>query len=218
MNAAEFSALLLLATASSFTPGPNTTLSAALAANGGLRSALHFVCAVPVGWGLLFALSAGGLGALVVAEPLLRNAILIGGVTYLAWLARRLWGSRSLNTVDAARLQVTFLQGVGLQFLNIKAWMLALSLVAGWVAGRPDAMDRFVQVLPVMLAFAFFSNLTYAAVGSLLRHWLAGPVVDGVASGARLLLFNRIMACALLLTAAWMLWSGLGLQVSAGGA
>jgi hypothetical protein len=52
-------------------------------------------------------------------------------------------------------------------------------------------------------------------VGSLLRHWLAGPVVDGVASGARLLLFNRIMACALLLTAAWMLWSGLGLQVSA---
>jgi threonine/homoserine/homoserine lactone efflux protein len=218
MNAAEFSALLLLATASSFTPGPNTTLSAALAANGGLRSALHFVCAVPVGWGLLFALSAGGLGALVVAEPLLRNAILIGGVTYLAWLARRLWGSRSLNTVDAARLQVTFMQGVGLQFLNIKAWMLALSLVAGWVAGRPDAMDRFVQVLPVMLAFAFFSNLTYAAVGSLLRHWLAGPVVDGVASGARLLLFNRIMACALLLTAAWMLWSGLGLQVSTGGA
>ena len=210
MTAAEFSALLLLATASSFTPGPNTTLSAALAANGGLRSALHFVCSVPVGWGLLFALSAGGLGALVVAQPLLRGAILIGGVVYLAWLARRLWGSRQLSTVDAARLKVTFLQGIGLQFLNIKAWMLALSLVAGWVAGRPDAMARFAQVLPVMLAFAFFSNLTYATIGSVLRHWLAGPVVDGVASGARLLVFNRIMASALLLTAAWMLWSGLG--------
>ncbi|MEO8249842.1 MAG: LysE family translocator, partial [Burkholderiales bacterium] len=37
MNAADFSALLLLATASSFTPGPNTTLSTALAANHGLR-------------------------------------------------------------------------------------------------------------------------------------------------------------------------------------
>ena len=24
-----------------------------------------------------------------------------------------------------------------LQFLNIKAWMLALTLVAGWIAGRP---------------------------------------------------------------------------------
>mgnify|MGYP006977463854 FL=1 len=47
----EFTALLLLATAVSFTPGPNTTLSTAIAANRGLRGALRFVCAVPVGWG-----------------------------------------------------------------------------------------------------------------------------------------------------------------------
>ena len=46
----EFTALLALATAMSFTPGPNTTLSTALAANRGLRGAMHFVCAVPVGW------------------------------------------------------------------------------------------------------------------------------------------------------------------------
>ena len=90
--------------------------------------------------------------------------------------------------------------------------MLALSIVAGWIAGRPDALERFVQVLPLMLAFAFFSNLLYATVGSLLRHWLAGPVVGGVATGARLLVFNRIMAGALVLTAGWMLMTGLGGQ------
>ncbi|OGB26955.1 MAG: lysine transporter LysE, partial [Burkholderiales bacterium RIFCSPHIGHO2_02_FULL_66_10] len=183
MNATEFSALLVLATATSFTPGPNTTLSTALAANFGLRHSLRFVCAVPVGWGVLLALCAGGLGTLIVAQPALRWAILIGGCAYLLWLARKLWGSRSLSQVSADRLSVTFAQGVGLQFLNIKAWMLALSIVAGWIAGRPDALERFVQVLPLMLAFAFFSNLLYASVGSLLRHWLAGPVVDGVATG-----------------------------------
>ena len=53
MTSAELSALLVLATVSSFTPGPNTTLSTAMAANHGLRHALRFVCAVPVGWGLL---------------------------------------------------------------------------------------------------------------------------------------------------------------------
>jgi threonine/homoserine/homoserine lactone efflux protein len=208
VNAAELSALLILATATSFTPGPNTTLSTALAANGGLKCALRFVCAVPVGWGLLFTLCAAGLGALVVAHPLLRWAVLIGGVVYLMWLARRLWGSKNLSQVDAARLNVTFWQGVGLQFLNIKAWMLALSLVAGWVAGRPDAWLRFAQVLPLMLAFAFFSNFTYALVGSVLRHWLAGPVVGGTATGARLVAFNRLMATALVLTALWMLING----------
>lgn len=212
MTAAEFSALLVLATATSFTPGPNTTLSTAIAANLGLRRALRFVSAVPVGWGLLFALCAGGVGSLVVALPLLRGGILVGGVGYLLWLAWRLSGSRSLSNVSAERLNVSFSQGVLLQFLNIKAWMLALSIVAGWVAGRPDATVRFVQVLPVLLAYAFLSNLTYATVGSLLRHWLAGPMVDGVATGTRLLVFNRLMALALVLTAAWMLATGMGLS------
>ena len=208
MNAAELGALLIFATAVSFTPGPNTTLSAALAANRGMRAALRFVCAVPVGWGLMFTASAAGLGALVVAQPLLRLAIVAGGVAYLLWLARRLWSTNALAQADSAGLSIGFLQGVGLQFLNIKAWMLALSLVAGWVAGRPDAMQRFGWVLAAMLAFAFVSNFVYAAIGSVLREWLAGPVVDGVASARRLMVFNRMMAVALALTAVWMLAVG----------
>lgn len=215
MTASEFSALLVLATATSFTPGPNTTLSTTLAANGGLPRALRFIAAVPVGWGLLFTLCAAGVGSLVVAVPALRWAILLGGTVYLLWLAHRLWGSRSLSSVDNSRLNVGFWQGVGLQFLNIKAWMLALSIVAGWIAGQADAPQRFVSVLPVLLAFAFVSNLSYALVGSLLRHWLAGPVVNGQPSGARLLVFNRLMALALVLTAAWMLLGGAGLQGNA---
>ena len=150
-----------------------------------------------------------------MAVPALRWAILLGGTVYLLWLAHRLWGSRSLAQADASRLNVGFWQGVGLQFLNIKAWMLALSIVAGWIAGQADAPQRFVAVLPVLLAFAFVSNLSYALVGSLLRHWLAGPVVNGQPSGARLLVFNRLMALALVLTAAWMLLGGAGLQGNA---
>ena len=83
MTQTEFTALMLLATATSFTPGPNTTLSTALAANRGLRGSMHFVCAVPVGWGLLFGLCATGLGTLVVGLPPLRWAILATGLGYL---------------------------------------------------------------------------------------------------------------------------------------
>ena len=198
MTAAEFSALLILATASSFTPGPNTTLSTALAANRGLRGALHFVAAVPVGWGLLFTFCAVGLGSLVMALPPLRWAIMLGGVAYLLWLARRLWGSEQMSAADQSRLDVSFVQGVLLQFLNIKAWMLALSIVAGWVAGYPDATSRYFQTFPLMLFFAFSSNLTYALIGSMLRHWLA--------QGRRLLAFNRLMALLLAATAAWIGW------------
>jgi threonine/homoserine/homoserine lactone efflux protein len=201
MNWQELSALLVLATAMSFSPGPNTTLSAALAANHGLRRALPFVCAVPVGWGLLLSLCSLGLGALVLAVPLLGWAIKLLGVAYLLQLAFKISRSRQLGEADAARLNVTFWQGAALQFVNIKAWMLALAIVSGWIAGRADPGLRFATVLPIMLAYAFASNLSYALAGSLLRHWLRGP--DG--SGRRLAYFNRTMAAVLAVTAVWIL-------------
>ncbi|MES2685404.1 MAG: LysE family translocator [Pseudomonadota bacterium] len=202
MNWQEFTALLVLATAMSFSPGPNTTLSTALAANHGLRRAMPFVCAVPVGWGVLLSLCALGLGALLLAIPLLGLAIKFAGVLYLLWLASKIARSRQLSEADAERMSIGFWQGAALQFVNIKAWMLALAIVSGWIAGRSDPGLRFAVVLPVMLAYAFASNLTYALAGSLLREWLSGPA----GSGRRLVWFNRAMAAVLVATAIWMLF------------
>jgi len=201
MTATEVTALLLFCTAMSFSPGPNTTLSTALAANGGLRRALRFCVAVPTGWTLLMAGSGLGLGALVLGIPALRMGIKFAGVSYMLWLAWRLAGAGQLARIDESRLRVTFWQGVGLQFLNIKAWMLALTLTAGWVVnagGQPAANpgERLAIICGVMVLFAFTSNFTYALVGSLLRHWLA--------QGRRLLWFNRVLALVLAGTAAWM--------------
>ena len=196
MTATELTALLALTTAASFTPGPNTTLSTALAANHGLKRAMPFVCAVPVGWALLFSLCAGGVGALVVAIPALRLGIKVFGVAYLLWLAYKIGMTRTLGETDNSRINVTFFQGVMLQFLNIKAWMLALALVAGWIAGKPDALSRYMLMFPILLIYAFASNLAYAAMGSLLRKWLQ--------IGNRLTWFNRFMALVLAVTAAWM--------------
>jgi threonine/homoserine/homoserine lactone efflux protein len=201
MNPGEITTLLLFCTAMSFSPGPNTTLSTALAANGGLRPALRFCLAVPTGWTLLMAGSGLGLGALVLGAPGLRWALKLAGVAYMLWLAWKLARAGELAQVDARRLRVGFWQGVGLQFLNIKAWMLALTLTAGWVvnaSGRPapNPGERLAIICAVMLVFAFSSNFTYALVGSTLRGWLA--------QGRRLLWFNRVLALVLAATAAWM--------------
>ncbi|MEY2781627.1 MAG: Cysteine/O-acetylserine efflux protein [Pseudomonadota bacterium] len=206
MTPSEFTALLVLATATSFTPGPNTTLSTTLAVNGGLKRAMRFVLAVPIGWAMLLALSALGVGSLVQAWPLLRSAIVLGGVGYLLWLALRLWRIREWTNSVHASLEVGFLQGVMLQFLNIKAWMLALSITAGWIAGQADVPQRLVFVMPIMMFYAFSSNLAYALLGALLRQWLA--------QGQRLLVFNRIMSSALVLTAAWMVKDAFALGAS----
>ena len=202
MSAAELTALLLFCTAMSFSPGPNTTLSTALAANLGLKRALRFCFAVPAGWTLLMLGSGLGLGALITGVPALRWAVTLLGVAYMFWLAWKLSRAGQLTEVNSDRLNVTFWQGVGLQFVNIKAWMLALTLSAGWVvnaAGQPSTNpgERLAIICLVMMVFAFSSNFVYALVGSLLRQWLA--------QGSRLLWFNRLLALVLVVTALWML-------------
>ena len=202
MSAAELTALLLFCTAMSFSPGPNTTLSTALAANLGLPRALRFCLAVPTGWTLLMLACGLGLGAVITTVPALRWGVTLLGVSYMLWLAFKLARASQMTQVEASRLQVGFWQGVGLQFLNIKAWMLALTLSAGWVvnaAGQPAANpgERLAIVCAVMVGFAFSSNFVYALIGSLLRQWLA--------QGSRLLWFNRALALVLVVTASWML-------------
>ena len=201
MSVSEITTLLMLCTAMSFSPGPNTTLSTALAANHGLRRAMRFCMAVPVGWTLLMALCGLGLGALVTGVPVLRWAVKLFGVGYMLWLAWKLSRAAQLGEADASRLNVSFPQGVLLQFANIKAWMLALTLTAGWVvnaAGQAASNpgERLLIVCAVMVVFAFTSNFTYALAGALLRGWLA--------QGRRLLWFNRVLAGVLVGTAAWM--------------
>lgn len=202
MSAAEVTALLLFCSAMSFSPGPNTTLSTALAANHGLARTIRFCLAVPVGWALLMLACGLGLGALVTGWPPVRWGVKIAGVAYMLWLAWKLSGAARLTQVDNAQLNISFWQGVGLQFLNIKAWMLALTLTAGWVVnaeGLPatNPGERLAIICGVMVVFAFTSNFVYALVGSLLRQWLA--------QGARLLWFNRALALVLVATALWML-------------
>ncbi len=202
MSATELTALLIFCTAMSFSPGPNTTLSTALAANFGLRRALRFCLAVPAGWTLLMLATGLGVGALITGVPLLRWAVKLLGVAYMLWLAWKLARTSRMASADPARLDVGFWQGVGLQFLNIKAWMLALTLSAGWVVSSagspaPNPGERLVIVCGVMLLFAFSSNFLYALIGSLLRDWLS--------RGQRLLWFNRALSLVLVATALWML-------------
>jgi threonine/homoserine/homoserine lactone efflux protein len=197
MNAQELAALLAYSTAMAFTPGPNTTLASALAANGGLRHAMRFVLAVPLGWSALLLLCSFGLGAVVTAEPAVRTPLVIAGSCAMLWMAWQLAQRSELGDAAPSQLAITFWQGVALQFVNVKAWLAALVISATWIAVDGELGVRLAIVLPLMVAFGFASNFSYALVGALLRRWLA--------HGRRLLWFNRVMAGVLAATALWLL-------------
>lgn len=192
----QWLSLLTFTTLMSFTPGPNTMLSSALAANHGLKRTLPFIVSVPVGWVLLLWLCAAGVGVAVKANPMLGGAIKVFGVAYMLWLAWKIFRSHTLVDQSGAA-PVSFWQGVALQFVNIKAWFGSLTITSAWIAPAQDITTRTLILMPVFMLFAFASNFTYAFVGAGLRKWLL--------VGKRLQVFNALLAAALVLTALWML-------------
>jgi threonine/homoserine/homoserine lactone efflux protein len=189
-------ALLTFCTVMSFTPGPNTMLSSALAANYGLKRALPFISAVPIGWILLLWLCVAGVGVLVKTNLLFASLIKYGGIAYMIYLAWKLLNATAI--VDRnGEPPVRFGHGVLLQFVNIKAWFGALTITGTWIASAPDLLSRTLLLTPIFMCFAFASNFTYAFIGAALRNWLL--------VGVRLRVFNALLSLALVLTAFWML-------------
>lgn len=194
----QWLSLLTFASAMSFTPGPNTTVSTVIGAQGGWRAALPFILGVTAGWAVLLLGCVLGLGAVLQAWPQAQRMLTWLGVALMLWLAWRLSSVRQLQAaeLDPSASVPGLLAGMVMQAVNIKAWLLGMTISASWVTVHPQWGWRLASVLPVMAAFAFASNLSYAVMGASLRRWLA--------QGARLRVFNQAMALVLAGTAFWV--------------
>lgn len=202
MSMRELIALLLFCTAMTFSPGPNTMLTTAIASNEGIRKALPFTLAVPLGWLLIMLVCGFGIGALVTQLPPLRWLIKLVGCFYLLYLAFILSSLGKVREIEPARLKMGFIKGIALQFLNIKVWLLAVTVTSAWIihaegqiSSNPQA--RLILASLIVMFFAFISNFSYAILGAIARNWLL--------EGSRLLVFNRILASMLAATAMWTL-------------
>jgi threonine/homoserine/homoserine lactone efflux protein len=203
MSLPELVALFIFCAVMTLSPGPNTMLTTAIASNEGLRKAIPFTLAVPIGWLLILLITGLGIGTLVIQLPILRWFIQIAGCAYLLWLAYLLSRHRQLQTINSSKLKITFIKGVALQFLNIKVWLLTVTVTSTWIINAEgqtsiNQYDRLALACFVVMFFAFASNFSYALIGALVGNWLL--------QGKRLLIFNRILAALLAATAIWTLF------------
>lgn len=182
-------ALLLFAFVSSITPGPNNLMLLASGVNFGFRRTVPHMLGIGAGFVVLLLAVGFGLGAVLASYPKLHLALKTAGGAYLIYLAWRIATSRSMEErgLGAAR-PMTFLQAAAFQWVNPKAWVMAVTAMALYTS--PQA--PFLTVLLVALAFGLV-NLpcvsSWAAFGTALRGFLADP--------ARLKWFNVSMGAAL---------------------
>jgi threonine/homoserine/homoserine lactone efflux protein len=188
-----FLALVVFAFTTSITPGPNNMMLFASGVNFGFVRTIPHMCGIGAGFLVLLLAVGFGLGALLETVPWLYTLLKFAGGAYLLWIAWKIGTSRSLGEGTAGARPMTFLQAAAFQWVNPKAWVMAVSAMATYT----DAGNYTASVLLVGVAFAlvnFPSVSTWAGFGSALRQWLSDPV--------RLKWFNISMAL-LLVASLW---------------
>lgn len=177
MSVETFAALVMFAFVTSITPGPNNLMLLASGVNFGFVRTIPHMLGIGGGF-LSLLLGVGlGLGTVLTASPSLHLALKIAGGAYLLYLAWRIAMSRQMaKTADgAAPRPMTFLEAAAFQWVNPKAWVMAVTAMA--VYTDPDT--PFISVMLVAVAFAAVnlpSVSSWAGFGTALRGFLSDPV------------------------------------------
>ena len=169
-------ALAVFAAASSITPGPNNAMLMASGANFGFRSTLPHLAGVVIGFMVLIVTVGLGLGGLFTAYPALHDALTVVGAAYLFWLAWKIGTSTAIGAGKTGARPQSFWQAFAFQWVNPKAWAMALGAVTAY-APREGYAANVLIVAGVFAAINLPCVASWTGFGMGLRRFLDQPAV-----------------------------------------
>lgn len=189
-------ALVLFALVTSVTPGPNNLMLMASGANFGFRRTVPHMLGVSLGFAMMTFLVGAGLTGLFQTYPVAVTALEVVSVAYMLWLAWKIAHAAAPKDRQAGGTPMTFLQAAAFQWVNPKAWAMALTAVTVHAPDR--SMGAVAAVALIFGAINLPSVSLWTLTGQQLRRVLTNP--------RRLTIFNWTMAGLLVLSLAPVLW------------
>ena len=171
MDATVFTAFLAAAIPGFFTPGPNNLMLMASSAKFGFNRTIPHGLGVAIGFAVMTVLVGIGLGQVFALFPWLEMVLKILAAINLLWLAWTLLGLK-IKDQGAGEKPLSFLQAAGFQWINPKAWALAVSFVAMVVGSGPERYWGIAVVGVVSLLIGLASSPTWMVFGERLEKFL----------------------------------------------
>lgn len=166
--------LILFLAVQMFSPGPNVVMLVTSAARFGPRATLPHLVGVVLGVGVIGAVSAAGIGALLLARPGLRLALQLLACGWILWLAWGLLRSEGPRRAALATRPMTLPEAALFQWVNPKIWAIALAASAAHGSGQGPV----AEALRMGLAFMAVNTvvcLSWTAFGAWLSRLLTSP-------------------------------------------
>ncbi|WP_324752821.1 LysE family translocator [Roseovarius sp. Pro17] len=181
------------------TPGPNNLMLMASGANFGFRRTVPHMFGVGLGMPILVTLVGIGIIRVFEAFPIVQTVLTVLSVAYLLFLAWKIGNAAppAQSMAEETGTPLTFLQAAAFQWVNPKAWFMALSAITLYAGGRePTAI---LWVAGAYCAVSIISTTSWVALGQQMRRFLDTPI--------RLRMFNWTMAALLVATLIPVLWA-----------
>ncbi len=191
MNYDLFPALAMFALVSSITPGPNNLMLMASGANFGFKRTLPHMLGVGLGFTLMVMLVGIGIIQLFDLYPITYKILKYVSIVYLFFLAFKIaTSSISIDDNKAKTKPMTFMQAVFFQWVNPKAWTMALTAISLYAPSK--------SVVAVGVVAVIFGMVNLPSVSS----WvLLGQQIQKIlTSHIHLRVFNVSMAALLVLS------------------
>ena len=166
------------------TPGPNNIMLLHSGARFGFRLTVPHMLGVSIGFTLMIFLCCIGIAAVILRYPLSNWALKIIGCAYMLWLSYKLWRNGSMpnpaiNTPSAdERLRaqpLTFTQAALFQYVNPKAWMVALTIPAAYLPKSGSLWLNSVLIAALCLLINLPSISVWTRGGQMLQALLHRP-------------------------------------------
>lgn len=176
--------LAVFAFVSSVTPGPNNLMVLASGANFGFRRTLPHMAGITTGFMIMLMLVGMGLAQLFITYPVLKTALQGISVVYMLYLAWKIATASAPVAGQQKSHPMTFIQAAFFQWVNPKAWAMALTAVTVY------APSQELQVLGIVALVFGLVNLpsvsSWAYLGQEMQRFLTNQ--------RRLRAFNICMA------------------------
>lgn len=157
--------LLGFAIAMSVTPGPNVLMVAAAAANHGIRATVPHMLGITFGFAAMLVIVGLGLAGPFAAWPLLHAALKWGGA---AWLLVLAWKIARAGAPGAgpSRPPLGFVGAALFQWVNPKAWMIALAAIPTFTTPEGDLLAETLVIAAAFALVCFPCTLVWAGLGA----------------------------------------------------
>ena len=165
--------LLSFAFSASATPGPNNIMMLSAAATHGLRRTLPQLAGVAIGFGVMVALVACGLGIPLAQSRLLQRMMQVAGAIWLTWLAWKIATAPVRGELRPARV-LSFWSACAFQWINPKGWIMAVATTATFLppGGNPLIFGPLFGLVFTLVSFPCVGSwgLVGASGGRLLQQ------------------------------------------------